>query len=147
MAEICEAEKMWIRSEQSIITKDDEKFKKMTPSLNLFYDDQQLIRLNTRLNRSTQLDYENKNPLLLRRDSHFTKLIVLRSHERVFHSSVETTLSNIRLYYWIIIGRSFVKNILKNCFICKLVLGKSLLPPPTPSLPDYRLHCMCPFET
>ena len=147
VAEICEAEKLWIRWEQSIITKEDEKFKKMTSSLNLFFDDQQLIRLNTRLNRSSQLHYENKNLLLLRRDSHFTKLIVLRSHEQVFHSGVESTLSDIRLYYWILRGRSFVKYIVKNCFICKLVLGKSVLPPPTPLLPDYRLHCMYPFET
>ena len=115
--------------------------------IKFIFDDQQLIRLNTRLNRSSQLHYENKTLLLLRRDSHFTKLIVLRSHEQVFHSGVESTLSDIRLYYWIIRGRSFVKNIVKNCFVCKLVLGKSVLPPPIPSLPDYRLHCMYPFET
>ena len=67
-----------------------------------FYDNEQLIRLNRRLNRSTKLHYKNKNSLLLRRDSHFSKLIVLRSHEQMFHSGVERTLSNIRLYYWII---------------------------------------------
>ena len=77
-AEICEAEKMWIRYEQSIISKKEEKIKKLTASLNLFYHNEQLIRLNTRLNRSTQLHYENKNPLLLRGDSHFSKLIFLR---------------------------------------------------------------------
>ena len=102
VAEICETEKMWIRYEQSVISKEEENFRKLTSSLNLFYDNEQLIRLNTRLNRSTKLHYENKNPLLLRRDSHFSKLIVLRSHEQMFHSGVESTLSNIRLYYWII---------------------------------------------
>ena len=95
-AEICEAEKMWIRYEQSIISKKEEKIKKMMASLNLFYHNEQLIRLNTRLNRSTQLHYENKNPLLLRGDSHFSKLIVLRSHEQMFHSGVESILSNVR---------------------------------------------------
>ena len=84
IAEICEAEKMWIRYEQSIISKEEEKLKKLTSSLNLFYDNEQIIRLNTRLNRSTQLHYENKNPLLLRRDTHFSKLIALRSHEDLF---------------------------------------------------------------
>ena len=114
---------MWIRYEQSIISKEEENFRKLMSSLNLFYENKQLIRLNTRLNRSAKLHYENKNPLLLRRDSHFSKLIVLQSHEHIFHSGVESTLSNIRLYYWIIRGRSFVtKSILKNCYLCKLVL-------------------------
>ena len=99
VAEICEAEQMWIRYEQSIFSKEEEKVKKLTSSLNLFYDNEQLIRLNTGLNRSIQLHYENKNPLLLRRDSHFSKLIVLRSHEQLFHSGVESTLSKIRLYF------------------------------------------------
>ena len=147
VAEICEAEKMWIRYEQSIILKGKEYFRKLTSSLNLFYDDEQLIPLNTRLNRSTKLHYEKKNPLLLRRDSQFSKLIVLRSHKQMFHSGVESTLSNIRLYYWIIRGRSFVKSILKKCYLCKLVLGKPVMPPPTPALHDYRLHCMFPFQT
>ena len=96
VAEICEAEKMWIPYEQSIISKEEEKFKKLTSSLNLFYDNEQLIRLNTLLNRSTRLHYENKNPLLLRRDSHVSKPIVIRSHEQMFHSGVESTLSNVR---------------------------------------------------
>ena len=48
--------------------------------------------------------------------------------------------------FWIIRGRSFVKSILKDCYLCKLVLGKPVTPPPTPALPDYRLHCIFPFQ-
>ena len=121
--------------------------KKLTSSVNLFYKNEQLIRLNTRLNRSTQLHNENENLLLLRRDLHFSKLIVLRPHEQMFHRGVESTLSNIRSYYWIIQGRSFVKSVLKNCYLCKLVLGKPFMPPRAPKLPDYRLHCMFPVQT
>ena len=74
----------------------------------------QLLRLNKRSNSytsitSTQLYYDIKNMLLLRGDSHFSKLIILPSHTQMFHSVVESTLSNIRLYYWIIRGRFFVK--------------------------------------
>ena len=36
---------------------------------------------------------------------------------------------------------------LLNCYLCKLVLGKPAMPPPTPALPDYRLHCIFPFQT
>ena len=69
---------MWICYDQSIILKEEENFRKLMSLLNLLYNNEQLIRLNTRLNRSTKLYYENKNPLLLRRDLHFSKLIVLR---------------------------------------------------------------------
>ena len=53
----------------------------------------------------------------------------------------------MRLYYWFIRRRYFVKSILKNCYLCKLVLGKPVMPPSTPSLSDYRFHCMFPFQT
>ena len=43
-------------------------------------------------------------------------------------------------------GRSFVKSILKNCYLCKLVLEKPVTPSLTPALPDYRLHCIFPFQ-
>ena len=46
-------------------------------------------------------------------ESHFTKLIVLRPHENVFHSGLESTLANVRLNYWINKGRKFVKKELK----------------------------------
>ena len=31
--------------------------------------------------------------------------------------------------------------------MCKLVLEKPVMPPPTTALPDYRLCCMFPFQT
>ena len=43
--------------------------------------------------------FDNKNPLLLRRNSYFTELIILRSQEKVFHSGLEATLSNVRMKY------------------------------------------------
>ena len=40
VAEICEAEKMWISYEQSIISK-EKKFRKLMSSLNLIYNNEQ----------------------------------------------------------------------------------------------------------
>ena len=36
---------------------------------------------------------------------------------------------------------------MKNCYVCKLVLVKLVMSPPTPALPDYRLYWMFPFQT
>ena len=85
--------------------------------------------------------FDNKNPLLLRSNSYFTKLIILRSLEKVFHSGLEATLSNVRMRYWITKGRQTVKTVLKNCFICNLVQGKFIVPPKTPRLTNFRVNC------
>ena len=60
--------------------------------------------------------FDNKNPLLLRSNSYFTKLIILRSHEKVFHSGLEATLSNVRMKSWIIKGRQTVKTVFEKLF-------------------------------
>ena len=54
------------------------------------------------------------------------KFIVLRPHENVLHSGLENSLANVRLNYWIIKGRQFVKKALKQCYVCKLIQGKFL---------------------
>ena len=69
-------------------------------------------------------------------DSHFRKLIVVRSHAQMSDSGVESTLNNDKFYYWMIRGRYFVQSILKNCYLNKLVLGKPVMPSPNPVLPD-----------
>ena len=91
--------------------------------------------------------FDNKNPLLLRRNSYFTELIILRSQEKVFHSGLEATLSNVRMKYWIIKGRQTVKTVSKNCFICNSVKEKFIDPPKTPRSPNFRVNCSFTFES
>ena len=49
--------------------------------------------------------------------------------------------------YWIIKGRYTIKTVLKNCFMCNLVKGKFIVPPKTPSLPNFRVNCSFAFES
>ena len=99
------------------------------------------------MDKHAKFVFDNKNPLLLRSNSYFTKLIILRSHEKVFHSGLEATLSNFRIKYSIIKGRQTVITVLKNCFTCNLVKGKFIVPPKTPSLPNFRVNCSFAFES
>ena len=141
------AEKLWVKYEQSVIISDKLKFEKLKYSLDLFYDDKNFVRSKTRMDKHLKFTFDNKNPLLLRSNSYFTNLIILRSHEKVFHNGLEATLSNIRLHYWITKGRQSVKNVLKKCFLCKLVKGKFITPAKTPSLPTFRVNCSHSFES
>ena len=68
-------------------------------SLCFFYDEEKLVRSKTRMDKHKKILFDNKNPLLLRSDSYFTKMIILRSHEKVFNSGLEATLSNTRMKY------------------------------------------------
>ena len=48
--------------------------------------------------------------------------------------------------YWIVKGRQTVRQLLKRCFICNYVQGKSLLGPEVSSLPEFRVKCNHSFE-
>ena len=52
----------------------------------------------------------------------------------------------IRYNYWIVRERLTVKNISKNCVICKIVQGKTAISPETPKLPEFRVSRNHPFE-
>ena len=72
--------------------------------------------------------YSNKFPILLRSQSHFTMLIILKIHERTYYSGVRVTLSNIRELYWIVNGRQIVKKVLKKSVLCKFIQGQTITP-------------------
>ena len=144
--ELVVAEKLWVKYEQSIISTDKLKFEKLKNSLDLFYDDEKFVRSKTRMGKHLKLVFDNKNPLLLRSNSYFTKLIILRSHKKVFHSGLEATLSNVSMRYWITKERQTVKTVLKNCFMCNLARGKFIVPPKTLSLPNIRVNCSFAFK-
>ena len=85
--------------------------------LDLFMDEKGLIRCGGRI-KHAQIHYETKYPLLLPKDNHITKLIVIDTHENNCHAGVTQTLSALRKRYWIPHGRSQVKKIIKKCLIC-----------------------------
>ena len=124
---------------------DSEHFTKIQSSLNLFYDKDSILRVKTRICGFEHFTY-NKFPTLLKNDSYFTKLIVLKTHEDGCHSGTDPTLNFIRSNVWIIRDRQTVKKLLKSCFICKFVHGKTMVPPETPALPKFRVQCGHSFE-
>ena len=111
--ELVVSEKLWVKYERSIISTDKLKFEKLKNSLDLFYDDEKFVRSKTTIDKHLKFVFDNKNRLLLGSNSDFTKLIILRSHEKVFDSGLQATLSNVRLRYWITKVRQTVKTVLK----------------------------------
>ena len=79
--ELVVTEKSWVKYKQSIISTDKLKLEKLKNSLDLFYDDKKFVRLKTRMDKHLKFVFDDENPLLLRSNSYFTKLIILSSHE------------------------------------------------------------------
>ena len=70
---------------------------------------------------------------------------MLNAHQRVLHNGVKETLTELQSRFWILKGRSTVKQILHHCTTCRRFEGKSYHAPPPPPLPNYRVQVAPPF--
>ena len=145
VADIEESKKVWLLYEETFIVNKN-NFLKVKNSLHLFSDQDNLLRVKTRISDIETFSYNKKNPILLNSGSYFTKLVILNAHVSVSHSGVASTLSFIRSNYWIVRGRQIVKSSIQKCFICKYVQGKVLLGPEALTLPEFRIKCNHSFE-
>ena len=127
---------IWLKYEQRFLVAES-KFDKLKYSLKLFCDKDSIWRLKTRLNQVITFSYSNKFPILLKSQSHFTMLVVLKIHERTYHSGVGETLRNILELYWIVKGRQTVEKVLRKCVLCKFIQGQIITPPGTPYFPSF----------
>lgn len=86
-------------------------------SLDPFIDSQGLMRVGGRLANSN-LSHDAKHQLLLNQNHALTRLIVLNEHHRHLHSGAQTILSATRQRFWILNGRSTIRNIISKCVTC-----------------------------
>ena len=83
-----------------------------------------------------------KHQWLMPADHHITRLIILNYHELKAHAGVTTTLAETRLKFWIIKGRTVVKNLLHKCITCKKLRSQ----PQTPIMGDLPKSRVTPGE-
>ena len=136
-------ESMWIKVSQAHLTS-DRLFKTWQRQLGLFLDSSAIWRCGGRITEAS-VAYTVKHPILLPRRHHFTTLVVLRAHERVFHDGVKETLVELRNKFWIIKGRSFVRQIIRHCAVCRRFEGQPYKAPSPPPLPHFRVQEQHPF--
>ncbi|UYV65529.1 hypothetical protein LAZ67_3004603, partial [Cordylochernes scorpioides] len=78
---------------------------------------QGILRVGGRL-RHSDLDIDQKHPMLIPKDHFVTKLIVIHYHINNLHSGTQLTLSLIRNKFWIPSGRNLIKGVLNQCLVC-----------------------------
>ena len=55
------------------------------------------------------------------------RISFLKSHKKVKHAGVASTLNDIRVTYWVCRGRQVVKRYLDKCVVCKINQGNTLM--------------------
>ena len=115
-------------------------------NLNLFIDCNNVLRSKCRLNKCRDASYYLVNPIMLPKDSYFSRLVVVDFHLKCRHLGVNTTLNCLRNSgYWLPRGRAVVKRILDQCMVCKKL---NAFPFKYPRRTDYvsdRVNFTTPF--
>lgn len=86
-------------------------------SLRPYLDNDGLLRVGGRL-RNTQLDYDQKHPIILPRRHHITDLIIREEHLKNLHVGTQALLSIIRARYWPVHGKNVIRRVLHKCIVC-----------------------------
>ena len=115
----------------------DKKPPLLVSQLNLFFDENGIIRACSRIRNSSILDSAN-NPVLLPTRNRYTELLTWKYHYRMLHSGIRDTFNATRQKYWILKGRSVVMRVLRPCIVCKWVHCTPYKHAIAPSLPNSR---------
>ena len=92
----------------------------LVKNLDLFIDDEGIVRSKGRISKVNFYNYEILNPILLPKNDNFTHMIIRRAHFTCKHMGLQSTLNKVRLQgYWIPCARQVVKTVLSDCIICK----------------------------
>lgn len=96
-------------------------------SLNVFLDENKIIRVGGRLNNS-EYSFEKKHPILLQSTHHFVKLLFRFEHIRLMHAGPQLLLSTIRETYWPLAGRNLARACYRQCVRCQRLKPQAVVP-------------------
>ena len=83
-----------------------------------------VLRVGRRLQKAVVLSWDEKRPMVLPKRHQVSQLIVRHYHESAAHIGGEQTLCELRRMFWIIGGRSLVKNTIRSCIRCRRMNAK-----------------------
>lgn len=102
-----------------------------------------ILKVGGRISKSS-LTHEQKHPILLPTNAHFTNLIIREKHLEMKHAGIQTTLYSIREQYWLLDGRNAVRKIIRQCVLCSR-LSPTIIDYVMRELPADRLKDSPPF--
>ena len=138
--EMSEAKCLWFSSKQKKVLKSPKfsQLKNYYFLVCLFRDENCLLRLKGRLG-NVECSEDFKHSTFIPNDTYFTKLLIRDSHIQVLHSGLNSTLNYLRNTFWICQGRKVVKQVIKDCVVCKKAQARPYRSPEPPDLPSCHL--------
>ena len=119
---------------------------RLVTQLDLFLDNNGVIRSRGRIDKNVDLKYHVVNPVLVARKHHLTRLLVYYAHTKSLHLGLQPTLNFLRTHgFWILKARQVVNSVLKECVVCKRYNVRGGKYPSPSSLPAERVNLSVPF--
>ena len=114
--------------------------------LNLYLDENNLIRSKGRIDKCMLINYDAKNPVLIHPSSYLAKLLIQHAHESCNHLGTDSTLNYIRsVGFWIPRARSVIQRCVSKCISCQKYNKRPLQMPKGTILPTDRVNSVTPF--
>ena len=110
-----------------------------------FLDDCNIIQCGGRIHNAPTSDL-TKFPYLLPPKHPLTDMIIIDTHNKLYHSGVSNTVTALCQVYWIPAIRQQVRKLLHQCVTCNKLLGKPYRAPNPPPLPKVRVTECPPFS-
>ncbi|GBM61493.1 hypothetical protein AVEN_163883-1 [Araneus ventricosus] len=104
-------------AEINALKKSESIKKTIVSNLNVFLDDDDIIRVGGRLTNS-ELSFDQKHPILLSRDHKLTNIIMEHFHIKNLHVGAQTLLHLVRQECWPLNGRNNARRIVHECLKC-----------------------------
>ena len=119
--------------------------KELKYNLGAFVDSNGVLRCGGRLNNA-KLTGNERNPILIPKNSQLSTVLISNAHEKVKHSSIKDTITELRSKFWIINCRKLVTNFISKCVTCRRVEGPHYKSQPSSQLPPFRVRRSFPFS-
>ena len=110
-----------------------------------FLDQQSIYCVNDRLSNVDHLSYDERFPIILPKGSNLTKLIIWQEQKLSAHMGPDYVLTRLGAKFWVIGGRSAVRNVISKCRLWKEKNARPLQQVMCP-LPEERGTSSFPFQ-
>ena len=119
---------------------------RLISKLNLFLDQNDLIRFKSRIVKNVDLKYYVVNPLVMAKNHHLTKLLIHYAHCQSMHMGLQSTLNYLRIHrLWILKSKQAVSSVISDCIVCKGHSARSQKYPGPAILPSPGVKLSVPF--
>ena len=93
-------------------------------SLNPYLDENGIIRLGGRLDK-VDISNDCKDPTLMPKGCHISKLIIVWCHQKIGHSGRRMTLNEVRSSgFWTVNVNAVIPSLIYHCVTCRNLRGK-----------------------